>query len=39
MPRNWVPAAFYIAGGILIIVGVVLVLLGVAYRVKYLCGG
>jgi len=37
MARDWVPAAFYIAGGIAILTGVGLILMGIAYRVRYLC--
>jgi len=37
MARDWVPVAFYIAGGILVIAGIALVLVGVAYKVRYLC--
>ncbi len=36
MARDWVPLAFYVAGGIAIIVGIGLILAGLAYRVKYL---
>jgi len=37
MARDWVPLAFYVAGGILILAGIGLILAGVAYKVRYLC--
>ena len=38
MVRDWVPLAFYVAGGILVVAGIILILGGVAYKVKYLSG-